>query len=88
MKPEQLAARERRAYDGLKGDPEAASRYLTTRDYLRTCRKVVARTLPALDLPDIPEDFDDAYISETEEKLIDKAVNMNLAAIVLPGARD
>jgi hypothetical protein len=82
LAPSQLTAAERTAYDGLKADPVAGAAYLSTRGYLKLCQKVAAKTMPALSLTDIPETYNDQYLSKAEQAIVDQATNLRFAAML------
>ena len=82
LNPNQLTAQERAVYDGLKSDRQAAQQYLDTRDFVKQCQRVVAHSMKALDLPVQPDDFNAQYVSAAEQRTVDKAVDMNVAALI------
>ena len=82
LTPAQLTSAEKQTYDGLQNDRDAAQRYLATREYLRECRKVVDGSLSAGKLEFEPDEFDSTYVSSAEQKIVDRAINMNIAAML------
>jgi hypothetical protein len=81
----QLTSAEKQTYAGLKNDGAAAQSFLITREYLRECRKVVEGSLSPGQLPFEPDGFDPNYVSPAEQKIVDKAINMNIAAMLSRG---
>ncbi|MDE2489312.1 MAG: hypothetical protein KGM24_00585 [Elusimicrobia bacterium] len=81
LTPAQLTASEQRTYQTLRSNPTAAQRFLVTRDYLRDCQKVVDHKMNALMLKYEPDDFDPSYVNNAEQRIVDKAITMNIAAM-------
>ena len=80
LTPAQLTPQERTNYNRIASDPVAARHFLTTREYLRTCRATTPET--AAKLPDIPTDYDGKYVTVLEQKAVDDALDMSFAALV------
>jgi hypothetical protein len=82
LKP-QVPPNERAAYaDMLKTKPTAAKEYLATREYLSMCRQVVANPKLAIDLVPEPDSYRSDYVTSTEQKVVDQAINLNIAAML------
>ena len=82
LTPAQLTSAEKQTYAGLQSDSDAAQRFLITRDYLRQCQKVVNGSLSAAKLEFEPDEFDSTYVNSAEQKIIDRAINLNIAAML------
>ena len=80
LTPAQLTPDESAAYQGLKDDDDAAKTFLDTRGFLRQCRKVANKTLPAAKLPVQPADYDSQYVSDDEQSVVDDAVMKYVSA--------
>ena len=77
-----LATADNSACDAVKNDPVEGPACLATRGYWKLCRKVIAKTLPALKLTDIPDAYEDKYLSPSEQADVDRATNLRFAAMV------
>jgi hypothetical protein len=84
---DQLDADERARYATLAPGSDDARQFLYTRGYLRYCRLVVARSMPPIQLPELParENWDRQFLNEDEAKnIVDVALGMNMAAMLGP----
>lgn len=82
LTPAQLTPRERKTYNRIASNSVAARRYLTTRSFVKVSQNVVAKSVPALSLPDLPGDFDEKYLSPADMDLVDKASKLRFAAMI------
>jgi hypothetical protein len=82
LKP-QIPPNERTVYsDMLKTKPAAAKEYLATREYLSMCRQVVANPQLAINLVPEPDNYRPDYVTSAEQKVVDQAINLNIAAML------
>lgn len=82
LTPSQLTPSEKATYASLKNQPDEAAAFLATRDYVRLCQKVVNKSMPAIRLTDIPDNYSDKYVSPAEASAVDKATSLRFAAMV------
>lgn len=75
-----LSPAEKQVYQGLA--PDAQKSYSDTREYLHTAQYIVKNPKSALTFPDQPKDFDPTYVSKDEQATIDKALDLNIAAMI------
>jgi hypothetical protein len=75
-----LTPAEKQVSQGLA--PEAQKGYADTREYVHAAQKVAKGQASALSLPDEPKDFDATYVTADEQKAIDKALDLNIAAMI------
>lgn len=80
--PSQLTPAEQERYAALKDDPDAAAKFLITREYVRQGKAVVDGTLTAARMPDEPDEFDAQYLFPGETNMLKKAVQKALAAYI------
>jgi hypothetical protein len=79
----QVPPQERTVYEGMvKKNPTVAKEYLATREYLSVCRQVVANPKLAIDLAPEPDSYRPDYVTSTEQKIVDQAINLNIAAML------
>ena len=79
----QVPPQERTVYeDMVKKNPGAAKEYLATREYLSVCRQVIANPKRAIDLAPEPDSYRPDYVTSTEQKIVDQAISLNIAAIL------
>jgi len=79
----QVPQQERAIYvNMLKTNRTAAQAYLATREYLSLCRQVVANPERALDLVPEPDTYNVQYVTSAEQTIVDKAITMNIAAMM------
>ena len=82
LKP-QVPPNERAMYaDMLKTKPTEAKEYLATREYLSMCRQVVENPQLAIDLVPEPDSYRPDYVTSAEQKVVDRAINLNIAAML------
>ena len=72
-----MSPQEQAVFDKMSG--ERAQNYLVTRSYWRMCRAVNAGTLPAAQLPDEPDAYDEVYQSAEERADCKKAITAAIA---------
>lgn len=77
----QLTAAEKTTFASIRSDAEAVKQFLATREYLRLSQRVVAGKLAAKDLPVMPDEFTERFVSEQENAVVTRAVSMNIAAL-------
>lgn len=82
VKPADFTAEERDYYRKLA--PAAAESFIATRSYVRLCRQVLGRKLPAIQLPDRPAGFNVKYLLPEDPTVINRAVGEHLAAKANP----
>jgi hypothetical protein len=73
LQPDQLTPNERQTYERIKQDPQAAQRFLKTREYYQLCLNVVEKRIKEKDLPLRPEGFDESFVSADERVNLLKA---------------
>jgi hypothetical protein len=79
----QVPPQERAVYeDMVKKNPTGAKEYLATREYLSACRQVVANPKRAIDLAPEPDGYRPDYVNSSEQKIVDQAINLNIAAML------
>ncbi len=79
----QIPAAEHVAYQRmLKTNRTAAQQYLDTRNYLSLCRQVIASPSRARDLVPEPDTYRPQYVTSGEQKIVDQAIRMNIAAML------
>jgi hypothetical protein len=83
---DQLDADEQARFAALAPGSDAARQFLYTRGYLRYCRLVVAGTMPALQLPELPavENWDRQFFSQDEINVLDAALGRKIVAMMGP----
>ncbi len=81
-----LTANEQARYDKMaRTDPVHAKAYHITREFVDLCRQVIADNKLALVLPVQPERFDRKYVTADEQDMVDQAVDLNVAALIVAG---
>jgi hypothetical protein len=80
--PSRSTAADSSACDAVKNDPVEGPACLATRGYWKLCRKVIDKSVPALKLTDIPDAYEDKYLSPSEQADVDRATNLRFAAMV------
>jgi len=82
LTPSQLTPAEKATYETVKNQPDEAAAFLATRAYVKLCQKVVGKSMPAIKLTDIPDNYSDKYVSPAEAEAVDKATSLRFAAMV------
>ncbi len=82
LTPADLTPQEAAVYKTLANDQQAEKSYLVSRDFLRSARAVENKTLPALQMPRQPADYDAKYLSADEQKTVEHAIIMYIAALL------
>ena len=77
--PSELTAAATAIYQTLKDAPAQKS-FLDTRGYYRLCQKVLGGELPALDLPNMPRDYNYDYVTKAEQKVVQDPLMKSIAA--------
>ncbi len=80
VSPSALTSEEADYYKTLAADD--ARSFLLTRSFVRLCRQVVDRQLPALQLPDKPVGYDPDYLLPGDEAVVDQATSAALSALM------
>lgn len=80
LKQAELTPEERAYYDKLVGGPRIQRAFLATRSYVRLAQEVVSGELPAIQLPDRPDDFDSKYLLSDETVMLNRALVVQLTA--------
>jgi hypothetical protein len=78
LSPSELTAAETATYQTLKDAP--AQKSFDTRGYYRLCQKVLGGELPALDLPNMPRDYNYDYVTKAEQKVVQDPLMKSIAA--------
>ena len=68
------------AIDQTLKDAPAQKSFLDTRGYYRLCQKVLGGELPALDLPNMPRDYNYDYVTKAKQKVVQDPLMKSIAA--------
>jgi len=68
------------AYYAKLTDPDVAKNFIATRSYVRLCKAVLDKTMPAEQLPDKPMGFSVRYTLPGEVQIINNAIAASIVA--------